>query len=75
VLARALIKKPSFLILDEATSALDRENEKRIQKAIENLRGQLTILIIAPRFSTIRQADQMIVLDQGTTPVVRTNLS
>jgi ABC-type multidrug transport system fused ATPase/permease subunit len=75
VLARALIKKPSFLILDEATSALDRENEKRIQKAIENLRGQLTILIIAHRFSTIRQADQMIVLDQGTTPVVRTNLS
>ncbi len=75
VLARALIKKPSFLILDEATSALDRENEKRIQKAIENLRGQLSILIIAHRFSTIRQADQMIVLDQGTTPVVRTNLS
>jgi ATP-binding cassette subfamily C protein len=66
VLARALIKKPSLLILDEATSALDRENEKRIQKAIENLRGQLTILIIAHRFSTTRQADQIIVLDQGT---------
>jgi ATP-binding cassette subfamily C protein len=65
VLARALFRKPSILILDEATSSLDRENEKRIRKAIESLRGKLTILIIAHRLSSIRQADQIIVLDQG----------
>jgi ATP-binding cassette subfamily C protein len=66
VLARALLKKPSLLILDEATSALDRENENRILKAIEGLRGKLTIVLISHRFSTIRQADRIIVMDNGT---------
>ncbi|HAG10545.1 MAG TPA: ABC transporter ATP-binding protein [Desulfotomaculum sp.] len=65
VLARALLRKPSVLILDEATSSLDSENETRIQQAIENLQGKMTIVIIAHRISTIRNADQIFVLEQG----------
>ena len=65
VLARALLRKPSVLILDEATSSLDSENEKRIQEAIENLQGKLTMVIIAHRISTIRNADRILVLEQG----------
>jgi ATP-binding cassette subfamily C protein len=65
VLARALLRKPSVLILDEATSSLDSENEKRIQQAVENLQGQMTIVVIAHRISTIRNADRIIVLEQG----------
>lgn len=65
VLARALLRKPSVLILDEATSSLDSENEKRIQQAIESLRGKLTIVVIAHRISTIRNADRILVLEQG----------
>jgi ATP-binding cassette subfamily C protein len=64
-LARALLRRPSLLILDEATSALDSENEKRIQSAIEELRGYVTILIITHRLSTIRGADVIHVLEQG----------
>lgn len=65
VLARALLRKPSVLILDEATSSLDSENEKRIQQAVENLRGVMTIVVIAHRISTIRNADRILVLEQG----------
>lgn len=65
VLARALLRKPSVLILDEATSSLDTENERRIQHAIEKLQGKLTIVIIAHRISTIRNADRILVLEQG----------
>jgi len=64
-LARALLRNPSLLILDEATSSLDSENETRIQKAIEQLHGQLTILVITHRLSTIRGADVIHVLQQG----------
>jgi ATP-binding cassette subfamily C protein len=64
-LARALLRRPSLLILDEATSALDSENEKRIQSAIEQLHGRMTILIIAHRLSTIQGADTIHVLEQG----------
>jgi ATP-binding cassette subfamily C protein len=64
-LARALLQKPSLLILDEATSSLDSENEKRIQKAIEKLHGQMTILVISHRLSTIRGADVIHVIDGG----------
>ena len=56
-LARALLRKPYLLILDEATSNLDSENEKKILKAIEDLHGEITILIIAHRLSTIKNAD------------------
>ncbi len=64
-LARALLREPSLLILDEATSSLDSENEKRIQNAIENLHGQVTILLISHRLSTIRGADVIHVMEEG----------
>jgi len=64
-LARALLRKPELLILDEATSALDSESERRIQSAIEGLHGQMTILIITHRLSTIREADVIHVLEGG----------
>ncbi|MEW6375361.1 MAG: ABC transporter ATP-binding protein [Thermodesulfobacteriota bacterium] len=64
-LARALLRKPSLLILDEATSSLDSENEKRIQNAIEKLHGQMTILVISHRLSTIRGADVIHMVEGG----------
>jgi ATP-binding cassette, subfamily C, bacterial len=64
-LARALLRKPSLLILDEATSNLDSENERRIQSAIEELHGSMTILIITHRLFTTRSADVIYVLEQG----------
>jgi ATP-binding cassette, subfamily C, bacterial len=64
-LARALLRKPSLLILDEATSNLDSENERRIQEAIEELHGSMTILIITHRLFTTRSADDIYVLEEG----------
>jgi len=64
-LARALLYRPSILILDEATSALDTEHERRIQQAIEALHGELTIVVIAHRLSTVRHADQIAVMENG----------
>lgn len=65
-LARALLRKPSLLIMDEATSNLDSENEKKILNAIEDLHGEITILMIAHRFSTIKNADYIYLFDCGT---------
>ena len=64
-LARALLLEPSLLILDEATSALDSSNERQILEAVARLRGQLTILLITHRLSTVRQADAIHVLSGG----------
>jgi ATP-binding cassette subfamily C protein len=64
-LARALLKRPSLLILDEATSALDLESEARVRRSIENLHGDLTVVIIGHRLPTLEHADQVVVLDQG----------
>lgn len=65
VLARAILRKPSILVLDEATSALDTENETKIQEALERIKGKITVIVIAHRLSTIRNADRVIVLEQG----------
>lgn len=64
-LARALIGWPEILILDEATSALDSESERFIQQALEEQRGQHTLLIIAHRISTVARADRILVLSGG----------
>jgi ATP-binding cassette subfamily B protein/subfamily B ATP-binding cassette protein MsbA len=64
-LARALLKRPEFLILDEATSALDSRNERLVQTAIEKLDTDITILIIAHRLSTIVSADLICVMEKG----------
>ncbi|HSH03955.1 MAG TPA: ABC transporter ATP-binding protein [Anaerolineae bacterium] len=64
-LARALVRRPQILLLDEATSALDSEIEYQIQMAIENLRGELTIIVVAHRLSTIMNTDKIVVLEQG----------
>jgi ATP-binding cassette subfamily B protein/subfamily B ATP-binding cassette protein MsbA len=64
-LARALIRNPEILILDEATSNLDSHSESLIQNALEKLRSERTILIVAHRLSTIMNADRIYVLDQG----------
>lgn len=64
-LARALLKNPPILILDEATSAVDNETERAISVALETVRKERTVLIVAHRLSTIRHADRIIVLEQG----------
>ena len=64
-IARALYKNPEILILDEATSALDTESEKLVQDALDQLMQDRTVLIIAHRLSTVRKADEIIVLSQG----------
>jgi ATP-binding cassette, subfamily C, bacterial len=64
-LARALLREPELLILDEATSALDTETERSVRTALADLRGRVTMLVIAHRLTAAREADQIIVLDAG----------
>lgn len=64
-IARALYKKPDFLIFDEATSALDNESEKAIVATIEKLKQNHLVLIIAHRLSTIENADKIVVINKG----------
>ena len=64
-LARALVRSPRILVLDEATSSLDSGFERLIQEAVRNLSGRMTILIVAHRLSTIRNADKILVLEGG----------
>ncbi len=64
-LARALLKKPSILILDDTTSAVDMETESYIQRQLKRLDGQCTIFVIAYRISSIKDADLILVMDNG----------
>ncbi len=66
-IARALLKNAPILILDEATSALDSESEALVQSALQNLMIGRTVVVIAHRLSTVRRADRIVVLENGTT--------
>src|ERR1700693_4944346 len=65
-IARALLKDAPVLILDEATSALDSESEALVQSALHNLMSGRTVFVIAHRLSTVRRADRIVVLENGT---------
>lgn len=64
-IARAMLKDAPIIILDEATANVDPENEDRLQKAIEELTRNKTIIMIAHRLKTVRNADQILVVDDG----------
>jgi ATP-binding cassette, subfamily B, bacterial len=64
-IARALLVEPDLLVFDEATSSLDYESERSIQRAMRSLQGTRTTIVIAHRLSTVREADKIVVLDQG----------
>jgi ABC-type multidrug transport system fused ATPase/permease subunit len=64
-IARALFTQPKLIVLDEATSALDSETEEKISRAVQLLRGTHTLVIIAHRLSTVRNADQVVYIDNG----------
>nr|WP_272592117.1 ABC transporter ATP-binding protein [Salinibacter ruber] len=63
--ARELFKQPNLLLLDEATSDLDTASEQHIQDSIDALQGEVTVVIIAHRLSTVKNADRVYVLDEG----------
>jgi ABC-type multidrug transport system fused ATPase/permease subunit len=64
-LARALYRRPKILFLDEATSALDAETESRVSKMLESFKGEVTVLTIAHRISTVKNADKIVYLQDG----------
>jgi ABC-type multidrug transport system fused ATPase/permease subunit len=64
-IARALLMKTEIILFDEATSALDNETQSKIQEAINNLKGEYTILIVAHRLSTVIDSDRIFVVDNG----------
>jgi len=64
-IARALYHNPQVLILDEATSALDNLTEQAVMEAVNNLGHDITIILIAHRLSTVRQCDQIYLLERG----------
>ena len=64
-IARALYRDPGILFLDEATSALDAETEAQISKVLDQLRGKMTVVLIAHRLSTVMNSDKIIYLDKG----------
>ena len=64
-IARAVLRKAPVLVLDEATSAMDTESERLIQQSVEELSKHRTVVMIAHRLSTVRNADRICVLDEG----------
>ncbi len=64
-IARALLVQPKVLLLDEATSALDAQSEDHIRQSLAELKGERTVLVVAHRLSTVRQADRILVLSEG----------
>jgi ATP-binding cassette subfamily C protein len=64
-IARAMFTQPLLLVLDEATSALDGQTEADLSDAINRLKGRVTVILIAHRLSTVRQADRVLYMDQG----------
>ena len=64
-IARAILAEASILVFDEATSALDAQTERAVQAAIDGLRGERTIFLVAHRLSTIQHADRIVVLEDG----------
>ncbi len=71
-IARALYRQPDLLVLDEATAALDNETEHRLTQAITALRGDITVILIAHRLSTVRHCDQLVFLKDGRVEAVGT---
>lgn len=65
-IARALIRKPKIIIFDEATSALDSASEKKVQEATDHMMGKCTTFIVAHRLSTIRKADRIAFIKDGS---------
>ena len=65
-IARELMKNPTILLLDEATSALDSESENMIKKSIDNLKGKLTVVIVAHRISTVKNCDDIFIMKNGS---------
>jgi ATP-binding cassette subfamily B protein len=65
LIARAVYKNPEFLFFDEATNALDANNEKAIMENLEQIFEGKTVIIVAHRLSTVKNADQIIVIEQG----------
>ena len=64
-ISRAILRKSPIIVLDEATASVDIETEKQIQEAINNITGKRTIVAIAHRLSTIRNADLILVIENG----------
>ena len=64
-IARAVLSKPKLILLDEATSSLDGQTEFEITDALHKLRGQVTIIVIAHRLSTVRNVDRLCYIDSG----------